>query len=608
MTADTRAPFDLRQEHGVETPEHVEVRLDLAGVGSRTAAALLDLVLLFLSSLLLNLVLGQLWANRGESVLAGWGVALLLLINAFLFLGYFAICEAVTGGRTPGKQALGIRTVMDTGKRITPTAAVVRAVLLLVDVFFFAVGLFLMAVHRSNKRLGDMAAGTIVVRDRPVDWSPVASLPSDLDADTEAVDAGPPLLSNEEFRLLDQFLARAHELDPAVRARMRHELVRRFEDRAPRRDVAADAYLVDVLVEEQRRRRGRFATRARAGVAGRTTVTAERFASRRRAAWSAFDALARRVERGGVGSLPPQEIPPFAARYREVTADLARARTYGLDPGVIAYLEGLVSAGHNALYRGRGRRRTALSHYLLRDFPAAVVSSWRHVVAAFLLFIVPAAIGFTLIRERPELTESLEHPVMIDRAERAAAEERSGRGYAQAEAADRPAMSAFIMSNNIRVSFNALAGGMLAGVLTVLVLVVNGFQLGVSFGVFANHGAAHHLATFIVGHGVLELTAIFISAGAGFRLAGAIIAPGDRTRKDALVVEGMVAARMIGAVATLLVLAGLIEGLLSASDASPVWKFGVGGTTAGLLVLYFANGARHLRTAGGQPSQRRGGA
>jgi uncharacterized membrane protein SpoIIM required for sporulation len=227
-------------------------------------------------------------------------------------------------------------------------------------------------------------------------------------------------------------------------------------------------------------------------------------------------------------------------------------------------------------------------------------------VAAFLLFAVPAVIGFTLIRQRPELTESLEHPVMIDRAERAAAEEESGRGYAQAEATDRPAMSAFIMSNNIRVSFNALAGGMLAGILTVLVLVVNGFQLGVSFGVFANHDAAHHLATFIVGHGVLELTAIFISAGAGFRLAGAIIAPGDRTRKDALVVEGIVAARMIGAVATLLVLAGLIEGLLSASDAPPAWKFGVGGVTAGLLVLYFANGARYLRAGTGQPSQRRG--
>jgi uncharacterized membrane protein SpoIIM required for sporulation/uncharacterized RDD family membrane protein YckC len=604
MTADTRAPFDLRQEHGVETPEHVEVRLELAGVGSRTAAALLDVLLLTVLTILLNVVLGQLWSARSESFVAGWGLAVLLLINAFLFFGYFAICEAVTGGRTPGKQALGIRTVMDTGKRITPTAATVRALLLIVDLPL-GIGLILMAVHRSNKRLGDMGAGTIVVRDRPADWSPVATLPLGLEEEAEPVEAGPPLLSNDEYRLLDQFLARSHDLDPAVQLRMQHELVRRFGDRVPRRDVSAEVYLVELLAEEQRRRRGRFATRARAGSAGRTTVTAERFVTRRRATWSAFDQLARRVERSGLTTLPPAEIPVFAARYREVTADLARARTYGLDLGVIAYLEGLVSAGHNALYRGRGRRRTPLSHYLLRDFPAAVVSSWRQVTAAFIIFAVPAAIGFALIRERPELTESLESPVMIDRAERAAGEQAEGRGYAQAEAADRPVMSAFIMGNNIRVSFNALAGGMLAGILTVLVLAINGFHLGISFGVFANHGVADHLATFIAGHGVLELTAIFISAGAGFRLAGAIIAPGDRTRRDALVVEGMVAARMIGAVASLLVLAGLIEGLLSASDAAPIWKVGVSVVTAVLLILYFANGLRYLRTTAGHPSQRR---
>jgi len=122
----------------------------------------------------------------------------------------------------------------------------------------------------------------------------------------------------------------------------------------------------------------------------------------------------------------------------------------------------------------------------------------------------------------------------------------------------------------------------------------------VSFGVFANHGAADYLATFIVGHGVLELTAIFIAAAAGFRIASAIIAPGDRTRRDALIVEGKVAARMIGAVASLLVLAGLIEGLLSASDAPRAVKFGVGGVTALLLVLYFANGRRYLRATTGR--------
>src|SRR3989454_1946914 len=84
---------------------------------------------------------------------------------------------------------------------------------------------------------------------------------------------------------------------------------------------------------------------------------------------------------------------------------------------------------------------------------------------------------------------------------------------------------------------------------TVWALVMNGLQLGMGFGLFVNHRAGAYLATFIAGHGVLELTAIFIAAGAGFRIAGALIAPGDWARRDALVVEGRIAARMLGAVA-----------------------------------------------------------
>lgn len=594
--------MELRQEHGVETPEHVEVRLELAGVGSRSAAWLIDMVLVTVTNILVSVLAAQLMREREGNEAVGWWLALLVLLNTFLWTGYFAVCEAASGGRTPGKQALGLRTVMDTGKRISGTAAVVRALFQPIELFFF-IGPILMAFHRSNKRLGDLAAGTIVVRDRPTEWSPLAAVAAEEAEAAEPVEAGPPQLSDDEFKLLDQFLARMHQLDPDVQIRLQNDLARRFDAKVPRRERPIDVYLVELFGEEQQRRRGRFATRARPGAAGRTTVTAERFVARRRDAWMRFDELARRVERDGLRTLPSAEIPIFAARYREVAADLARARTYGVDRPVIAYLERLVSAGHNALYRGRSRTRTSLAHYLLREFPGAVVQSWRHVLAAFVLFAVPAGVGYAVLRERPELADVLTSPVMIDRAERAASERVAGRGYAQADESDQAVLSAYLIGNNVRVSFNALVGGILAGTVTALVLVTNGLMLGIVFGLFANYGATGYLATFIIGHGVLELTAIFIAAGAGFRIAGAIIAPGDRTRRDAVVLEGIIAARMIGAVVCLLVLAGAIEGLLSASGAPPALKWGTGGITAVLLVLYLANGARYRR--GTQPSQRR---
>src|SRR6266516_3700567 len=557
---DRYTPAELRQRLGVETPEHVELHFDLAGVGSRAAAAILDTGLIVLGIFALGIAGNALGALSGWSEVGGWALAAVILLASFTFFGYFALFEALNGGRTPGKQALGIRVVMQTGHPVTPAAAVIRNLVRLLDCYFpllpFLPGLLMVFLHRRNQRLGDLAAGTIVVRDHPTEWTLGVPQPA---AAAEPIEAGPPELSDDEFRLLDQFLARRDRLDPGVQVRLATDLARRFRDRVPRRTADADAYLAALHADEQLKRRSRFATRAHGGAAGRTTVTAERFVAKKRDGWEAFHAVARRVERAGVGALVPGQILAFAARYREVAADLARARTYGVDPRVIEYLERVVSAGHNALYRARGRRRAPLIRYLVRDFPAAVVQSRGYVLAALLLFAVPAAAGYAIIRTRPGIADEVMPPVMLSRAERAAENEARGLGYAQSRTDELPVIASAIITNNIMVSFWAFVGGMLAGTLTVWMLVVNGLQLGMGFGLFVNYHAGGYLATFIAGHGWLELTAIFIAAGAGFRLAGAI------------------------------------EGLLSASDAPASLKYAVSATTVALLILYFWSGWTYLK-------------
>ena len=595
--------LDLRQRHGVETPEHVDVHFELAGIGSRLAAALLDLLFMLLALLMLALVFDAVVGQTGKTA-RGWLAALMLLLVFFLVWGYFTLFEALNGGRTPGKQALGIRVVMDTGRPITPAAAVVRNLVRILDTYFvppLLPALLTIFLHRSNKRPGDIAAGTIVVRDRPTDWTlgrgaalqtGAATQPAD-----EPLETGPPQLSEQEFRLLDRFLGRLNELAPEVQVRITADFVRRFEGRIPRRNADPEAYLVTVFAEEQRKRRSRFAARPQAGAAGRMSVPAERFVEKKRSGWESFRETALRMERSGVGALSAGEIPAFAAQYREVAADLARARTYQVDPRVIDYLERVVSAGHNALYRARGKEHTPLLHYILYDFPAAVVASWQYVLLAFLLFTIPATVGYVMIRERPSLAEEIVPPVMVRRAEQAAERTAEGRGYAEAPGEERPVIAAAIITNNIQVSFGVFVGGMTGGLLTAWLLFANGMMLGLGLGLFKNYNALSYLVTFVVGHGVLELTAIFISAGAGFRLAKALIAPGDRTRKDALVLEGRIAARMLGAVVTLLAIAGTIEGLLSTSDASAVWKYGVSALTVVFLFLYLLSGRRYLKRA-----------
>src|SRR5438093_3732961 len=596
MAASAR-DLDLRQHHGIETPEHVDVQFELAGVGSRLAAGLLDLLLLFVGLLALwiggGAIIGSVSSAPG---MRGWLSAGMIILTFCFLWGYSTLFEALNGGRSHGKQALGIRVVMDTGRSITPSAAVVRNLVRFLDCYFpvpFAPALISMFLHPSNKRPGDMAAGTIVVRDHPTDWSLGAPLPTE-ETVAEPLEAGPPELAEEEFRLVDRFLGRINDLTPEVQVRITTDLVRRFEPRIPRRNADLQGYLVTVFADEQRKRRSRFAPRAKAGAAGRITVPAERFVQKKREGWETFRETAIRMERSGVGALSAGEIPAFAAQYREVAADLARARTYQVDPRVIDYLERVVSAGHNALYRARGKEHTPLLHYILYDFPAAVVASWQYVLLAFLLFTIPAAVGYVMIRERPSLAEEIVPPVMVRRAEQAAERTAEGRGYAEAPGEERPVIAAAIITNNIQVSFGVFVGGMTGGLLTAWLLFTNGMMLGLGLGLFKNYNALSYLVTFVVGHGVLELTAIFISAGAGFRLAKALIAPGDRTRRDALVLEGRIAARMIGAVVTLLVIAGTIEGLLSASDAPAVWKYGVSASTTLLLALYLVNGRRYL--------------
>ncbi len=576
----------------METPEHVLLSFDLAGLGTRAAAAAIDLAVLGLINLVVAIFASAAGVTESwESGLGSWGTAIVVLFFSLGFFLYFTLFEALWDGRTPGKRALGIRVVQDTGRPITANAAAVRNLIRIVDL---SLGPLFVFFHPASKRLGDLAAGTIVVRERAVAWGLAPVAPTPAASTPEPLELGPPDLTDQEFSLLDRFLGRADQLLPAVRARMASDLARRLEGRIPRRTTDAMVYLVAAFASEQEKRRGRFGTRATAG-AGRTTVTAERFVARKRDIWEEFRAAAERLERGGLVRLPAAEIPGFAARYREVAADLARARTYGVDPQVVGYLERLVGAGHTVLYQARGAHRPPFLRALLSDFPAAVVQSWRYVVAGFLLLMVPAMIGFVMLRQQPQLAEEIVNPEMISRAEQAAERESRGEGYAQAESGVRPVIAAAIISNNIRVCIMAFAGGMLFGLLTVWALMFNGLQLGMDYGVFANDHAALYLTTFIAGHGVLELSAIFISGGAGLRLAHALVAPGDRPRLEALVVDGRIAIRMMGAVIFLLAIAGSIEGLLSTSDAPRTLKFAVSATTALLLALYLASGYRYTR-------------
>ncbi|OGU02360.1 MAG: hypothetical protein A2085_05025, partial [Gemmatimonadetes bacterium GWC2_71_10] len=307
---------------------------------------------------------------------------------------------------------------------------------------------------------------------------------------------------------------------------------------------------------ERRRRASRMAAARGAGPGGAggvgaggghgsATSVAARLAARKQASWERFRLAALAAERHGLTSMDGPALTAFAARYREMAADLARARTYGADRAMVGYLERIVSAGHNALYGLRGVRRVPAGRLLLHELPAAVYRAHRYVLAAFLVFMVPAVLGFALLRQYPELAVQILPDEMIARAEAGARSRALGIGYAETPDIFLPLMASAIIRNNVQVTIMAFAGGITAGVGTVLILSFNGLFLGAIVGLFANYGVADWILTFVAAHGVLELTAIFMAGGAGLLVARALVAPGDWSRRDALVIHGRLAIQVL---------------------------------------------------------------
>jgi uncharacterized RDD family membrane protein YckC len=210
----------------VRTGESIAIRYELAGLGSRFFALAADLTLQVVAVTivfsLIGLAAGPLavasaslprWLVGDQRVFQAFVVALVSAMLFAIFFGYFIIFELWWSGRTPGKRLVGIRVVRDAGFPLDPGAAIVRNVVRLADVAlgFYAVSAIVALLSPENKRLGDIAAGTIVVRDRRYERA-------DLDVIVARDTAQDDGLSAEDVDLIERFLARRATLTGAARA------------------------------------------------------------------------------------------------------------------------------------------------------------------------------------------------------------------------------------------------------------------------------------------------------------------------------------------------------------------------------------------------------
>jgi uncharacterized membrane protein SpoIIM required for sporulation/uncharacterized RDD family membrane protein YckC len=590
------SPAPLTQTLEVETPELVLVHYTVAGLGSRAFAAIIDYLICIGSLVVLVFVFGLRSALSARIAGGTVVVAMTILILAqFAVLwGYYVLFEALADGQTPGKRLQHLRVVRDGGYSVTFGASAIRNLVRLLDmqpVLTYGVGMTSVLISRSGKRLGDYAAGTLVVREG------VVRAPAAAGGGPPPAEEAPALhtrLTEDEFAVLERFVERSRELDAAPRLRLASQLAARFAGALAEIPGADGGQRLERLLAAERGARSRgLASREDTGAARERHAIVAAGSTR----WSAFAARLAEAQRRGLKGLGEAGVRDFVREYRDVAADLARLSTAarGRAADELFYLNRLVAGAHNLLYRRREIPLRDAARYLFRDVPRETRRSARPIALAAVLLFLPAAIAGTGVYRTPETARALLPPAMLDRAEDGVARAKSGEGYIPDPQIFRPVMASAIVTNNVQVTFAAFALGLTAGLGTAWLLVANGISVGAVTGLYASKGIAPLLFAFVAPHGVLELTAICIAGGAGFLLAAALLVPGARTRREALVENGARAIRLIAGSSLLLVVAGTLEGFVSPIEWWPLAvKLAVSGVTVVLLVEYLRLGRTPL--------------
>lgn len=585
----------LAQTVDVETPELVVLTYTIAGVGSRVAAALIDyaICLLAYAAILLGVTsLGARGLLGGQSRSAAWGAAILYLLLFGILWGYYVLFEGLGDGQTPGKRIMRLRAVRDGGYSVTFGTSAVRNLVRLLDmqpIFTYGVAIASVLLTKRGKRLGDLAAGTIVVREdlvaRPM-ASPVRSRGED------PATAAAARLTSDEFAVLERFAERRRDLTAERRALLAEQIAARLGPALAEMEGSTALAKLLALYDMERiaRAHGAVAIRETGAARDRHAIVASGSQ-----AWNAFAARLHQVQGSGLKGLGETDVRDFVESYRDAANDLARLQTAsrGRQDAEVFFLSRLVAAAHNLLYRGTSVTLGSALQALAVNGPREVRRSWRPILVAAAVFFGPAVIAHIAVVRDPSVAEIFLPPGMLDRAEEGVERAKQGTGYIRDPEMFRPVMASTIIANNVQVTFAAFAFGLTAGIGTLLLLLTNGVAIGGVMGLYASKGIASLLIKFVAPHGVLELTAICIAGGAGLLLAAALLLPGERTRRAALVENGRRAIRLIGVSSVLLVVAGALEGFVS---PIPSWSLGaklaVSAATAVLLTVYLMAGRR----------------
>lgn len=295
------------------------------------------------------------------------------------------------------------------------------------------------------------------------------------------------------------------------------------------------------------------------------------------------------------GRLKGNELASFASRYRRLCHFHALAKDRHYSSHLVDKLGDLVVRGHQQLYRRKQPFFQQLIRFVVADFPRLVRAQQKYIWWATALLYVPGLLMYAAILWQPDLVYTVTSPAQVSSFEEMYDPQNRTLGAAR-ESDTNVQMFGFYIRNNIGVSFQTFASGILFGVGTIFFLVYNGLLMGAVAGHLNNAQFTETFFSFVVGHGSFELTAICISGAAGLQLGYALLAPGNYSRVESLKRASKVAIQLVYGVIIMLVIAAFIEAFWSSNNILMPWqKYLVGGFLWALVIGYLVFSGRNLR-------------
>ncbi len=538
----------------------VEVEEEIAGLGSRSLAFIIDWHLRIL------LALG--WALLVIAIVGG-GIdraafdaafetedsrklvfyAGLLPASLFYFF-YHPVLEILMRGRTPGKRWMRIRIVGNDGLAPSAGAILIRNVFRIVDSMpnFYMLGLLVAMINRQHCRLGDLAAGTVLVftpLGKGLDWVPGEEHegldPRDLDVAQELLARWPGLMRKARMELAERLLAKLGQSLPDGD----------MEER--QRDRALHRALRDLLA-------GKHGRPAEAPVANAEARALSAWLRKQAEHWKRIDALLERQK--GRRASDDSEARELVAAFRSLSRHLSLARRNLAETRIRRYLEILFARSYDAIYQAPIYLWGEMVRLFRYDIPEAMYALRRPLAFSTLVFVSSGLMGWWLVDTYPELASLFASEQMIN-------EVQQGRLWTDdlLNVVPSSVLSVGIMTNNITVTIMAFVFGIIYGFGTIYILGNNGLMLGGIFAFTNHYGMADRLFEFVIAHGMVELSVIVLAGAAGMKMGEALIRPGNRTRQEAFQQAVGLAGKLVTVGAFLLVGAGLIEGYVSPDPA-----------------------------------------